>query len=101
MCVEINLKLTEQTVSHEFFYLYINNKSVAEVLNQLNQGPNQRALLRSQRSLVNAAAAANTSTAAAATSALTLLNAAAVVAAATNRQSSHHHHHHLLGMNSE
>lgn len=69
---------------------------MAEVLNQLNQGPNQRALLRSQRSLVNAAnTASNSTSAAAATSALTLLNAAAVVAAATNRPS--HHHNSLLG----
>ena len=75
--------------------------SVAEVLNQLNQPPNQRALLRNQRSLANSASN-STNAAAAATSALTLLNAAAVVAAAasssssssSNRPSHHNHHHH-------
>ena len=63
-------------------------QSVAEVLNQLNQTPNQRALLRNQRSLVNAANGNSANAAVAASSALTLLNAAAVVAAtaaATNR----------------
>ena len=70
--------------------------SVAEVLNQLNQSPNQRALLRNQRSLVNTVNNSSNA-AAAASSALTssalLLNAAAVVAAATSRPP---HHHSLL-----
>ena len=61
--------------------------SVAEVLNQLNQTNNQRALLRNQRSIPNSAS----NNAAATSSALTLLNAAAVVAAAANSLPSHHH----------
>jgi hypothetical protein len=82
--------------------------SVAEVLNQLNQTPNQRALLRNQRSLTNSSNSNgitsnnnvnssnnNTNAAAAANSALTLLNAAAAVAAAATRPS---HHNSLSGI---
>ena len=66
------------------------------MLNQLNQVPNQRALLRNQRALANANntnsnnnangnMSSPTSSSSTNGSALSLLNAAAVVAAATNR----------------
>ena len=65
--------------------------SVAEVLNQLNQVPNQRALLRNQRALANSNNNNNVSSPSISTngsssnsSALSLLNA---VAAATNMHS--------------
>ncbi|CAF0746794.1 unnamed protein product [Brachionus calyciflorus] len=61
---------------------------VAEVLNQLNQSPNQRALLRNQRSLVNSTPNnSSNSNSNAATSALSILNA--VAAAAVNGRQSH------------
>lgn len=62
--------------------------SVAEVLNQLNQSPNQRALLRNQRGLPSSASNAQTNSNSSATSsALSILNA--VAAAAVNGRSPH------------
>lgn len=63
---------------------------MAEVLNQLNQAPNQRALLRNQRSIMNPSTSSsiNSSTPSTGTnsvstsSALSLLHAAAAVATA-------------------
>lgn len=62
--------------------------SVAEVLNQLNQSPNQRALLRNQRGMPSSASSPSTSSNSnAASSALSILNA--VAAAAANGRPSH------------
>jgi hypothetical protein len=90
------IKHFQALIVYSLYFYYLKNNSVAEVLSQLNQTPNQRALLRNQRSLTNNSNNSNNNNnnsnnaAAAANSALTLLNAAAAVAAVANNRPSHH-----------